>query len=170
MPRALLWHSRSVTMVTHSGCWEGGGRFLKTPFSSSPSRWEPQTALCLSFCFHWMLVVRATEIHSEYKKRGQSVVVRILTDWNWTTSCKTLEINTAPGISYSLSQRRHYLFSFHGSSFLSVSPPFSFLSSAAFVSSMFPTPLNATPPWPPLTLIYPEQPPSHHLNIFVTIS
>lgn len=125
----------------------------------------------MPFCFHWMLVVRATEIHSEYKKRGQSAVVRILTDWNWTANCKTLEINTAPSATedqrLSLSKAAlslffpHLLVSQHISAAL-----FSIISCLSVIKLSNPPKHDL--PWPLLSLLYSEQPPSHHLNVFVT--
>lgn len=75
----------------------------------------------LPFCFSCMLVGKARVTHSEHKKRGQGVAVRIQThrlelDHKLQS---TWEINTAPGASYFSSQKHiisffpHFLISQH---------------------------------------------------------
>lgn len=79
----------------------------------------------------------------------------------------------APGIGHSSSQRQHYLF-------LSTSPRFSaylcriYCSFFSVISCLyfirFPIPLNTTYHGLSSPSSAPDSPPSHHLNIFVTMS
>lgn len=110
--------------------------------------------LFVHFCFSWMLIVKATETHSEHKKMGQSAVVRVhphrlKLDHKLQS---TLEINTAPGIkSSSHGCLMVFFLCFLISQHISALSPFYIISCLCFIkvsNPLWPTMASAAPVLP----------------------